>query len=558
MKRKIPHPSISRHVGSTSQFDLDEYLHKAEKFDLDSELEKISRRARGTILEDSTKFVEGRPSSGQRAGGARPSLDKLFEGPWPPGLDSTYFVQAEGDVKTFDRLIENANAFGFGVATNAINLQRSPAMKDLVIEALAYRHPVFIDSGAARATKDEPLDWEAVFETYLTSGTPSLSGAYVVAPDVIPGKFSGLTPGMAAYRTRQLQKKYIDQMQALAGNGAKVIFPMQATDAKRFSEDAHQVWNPRGPARDWAVLGIPGRDPSRMPVFPLLRFLVSIVCSRPINEVMDGKLIRHSIGVLLPRIHFLGVGSSERIHKQVQLIRVVYRALRSGAVTEWIKRRSGLFAGLTGRLDIDEITWTLMTASPDDLIFLTSCVETRSTFPCPPYSTESLAGSHPKVNEAMRVVWESNPDQSFMRPGTDRLTREILGREDVSVDWYGFVEKYSDWTELCVDAIEEAERSDPCMVASAWDADDVEFMIGQSFAGRITSDSTTISIASKNAIWIRNGKQSKKTTPAWWKKKSRAYRFLWNLRAMLWDRYMREVSLQWRAPQDYNEEGFTF
>ena len=551
MKKKIPHRGLSRH-GSTSLFDLDDFFRTSEKFDLDAELARSRKRKDEAGPSIRTQVSEGRRPSSRRKNTSQTTFDELIEGPWPPGLESTYFVQSEGDVRTVKMLLRDLTLEGdvkkpgFGVATNAHNLQKSPAMAELVGEALYFETPVFIDSGAARATKDAPINWGEVLQTYRDAGTPLSQGLYVVAPDVIaqPGF---LTPNMAAFRTRQLQSRYAEPLKALARDDARVIYPMQAMDVNSFAEDADRVWRPRGVNRDWAVLGIPSRMEKRMPLFPLIRYLVRF----GIKPSFKGPSA-------LPRIHFLGVGSSERIHRYIQLIRVIYRALDSDVVLEWVKKRSGLFADITGELTVDEIAMRLITSSPEELLFLTTCVETRSQFPCPPYSTYNAAGSHPAVNELMKFVWESSPDPSFFRPGTDRVTRDILGRSDVSVDWYNYINKYSDWGDLCLDAIESAESSDPCMVASAWGMDDVEDLVGNAMVGRITSDSTTLSIAAKNGVWIRNGKQSKKTTPAWWKKKPRGFRFLWNLRAMMWDRYMKEVSMRWRFPQDYDEEGFTF
>lgn len=560
MSPKIPHPLRSRHGGSPSKFDLDAEL--GDRFDLDAELEKreTADRKKRRKMDRLVTDVEGKRK--------KDTTRLVAKGPWPK-LFSTYFVQAEGDISAFEKVLatrkKSGAPLGLGLATNVPNLQTSPKMHKLVLAALSQDFPVFIDSGAAKLSLDGPIDWLSVLRFYERVVDGTWNGTQVrhriaadparmlcvVAPDVIPGKLSGLTPGMAAARTRQLQDKYSVRLQDLAFRGVGVIYPIQAKDSRRFEEDADRIFRSHHGGGEVVnvMLGIPGRDPNDIPMFPLVRYLLR-------SPILGLPRYRPRY-LALPRLHFLGVGSSRRLDTYMQFIRVAYRAIASGSFGYWFQNRMGLFAGMKGRITLDEAAWTLLNTSPAELQRLTSCTASREDFPCPPGWTQSLAGSHPKMNDALRWVWEEHPDQDFVTSGFDRLTSEVIGRDDVTVDWYGLVQKHHDWTEICLPVIEEAEATDPCMVPATWDMDDIEAMLGAGGLDRVQSDATTVNIAARNGIWIRNGQQSKATTPAWWKKRSREFRFLWNLRAMLWDRYMREQSLSWRTPTGYDDRGFT-
>jgi hypothetical protein len=114
-----------------------------------------------------------------------------------------------------------------------------------------------------------------------------------------------------------------------------------------------------------------------------------------------------------------------------------------------------------------------------------------------------------------------------------------------------------DWTEDCIDLIEEAERTDPCMVEGAWDADDLEELVRHGGLDRLQSDSSSVAIAAGNGRWIVGGMQ-RRATPAWWRGKPKAYRFAWNLRAMIEDRVQSESRVRYAFPTGTDERGFTW
>ena len=110
------------------------------------------------------------------------------------------------------------------------------------------------------------------------------------------------------------------------------------------------------------------------------------------------------------------------------------------------------------------------------LLKLVGCVQPDGQFPCPPGARDTAGDSHPTVNEAMREVWEraglaalptsvllAHPlgREEIIVAGRDAMTEQITGRDDVTVYWWALIERQSDWTELCIGALEQAsDRKD--------------------------------------------------------------------------------------------------
>lgn len=488
-----------------------------------------------------------------------PTLAMLQDpGLWPPPLRSRYFVQAEGDVRPLRQLQPALAGRNIGLAANVDAVEgapwrsRRPALGRLLVDYLVAGQPVYVDSGVyPRWVAGRPLpDFDRVFAFYvsLLDRSRNPDALAVTAPDVIGDR----------RQTRDLQRRYCHPLQALLKKGVRLVVPVQGRTASELQDSMEEI----GGRFPGAWVGVPVRRNDTTPLKALVLALLRL-----------GRVSK-STPPTLPRLHLLGLGGSPRVEIYAARVAVIYRILRGPKIYGLLRERQLEAGGVLARLlaqvespDEGVVDW-LVKAPMSDLLRLAGCVQTRSLFPCPPGGGllrpghQSMEG-HPAINDNLRILWrELGNDPSapklvpFVSLGRgDFWTDRVLGRRDLTVDWYRLVERYSDWDDLCIDAMEVAEQTDPCMVTGAWDADDLAHLVEGVGLGRIEMDAQSVSFAAKSGRWLVGGHQ--KSAPKWWLDRDKPYRFTWNLLMLAWDRWEREERLRYEYGTSYDAQGFT-
>jgi len=461
---------------------------------------------------------------------------------WVPRLQSRYFVQADGDVATLRDLVPELGAANVGIATNVDSMDARGSIDELVGLTLALGAPAYLDSGVyPRWRSGQPApDFGRVCDRYVGvfESSPDPDLVAVTAPDRIGDPAA----------TVQLQRRHGRVLRELIGRGARVVVPIQATSASGILSairDAEHRF-------DGCWIGIPVRKANTTPLEAIIVALLRLGCG--------------SVGRTLPKLHLLGVGGSERISTYASRIAAIYRILSGPHLYSiLLERRAGQdrLTRLLRRVRGDDyaVAAALLGASEAELAQLVGCVQARAYFPCPPGYYYTCGGGHPILNEYLATLWNERPDPNLVVPGHDRWTEEILGWTDRTVEWSEFMRNMGDyedfgWHELCAEVVDAAEERDPCMVPGAWDADDLDRLVKGSGFGRIETDATTVPFAAGHGAWIVEGRQSKGTTPAWWKRRPSRFRFTWNLLATILDRAVREARFSYRYPTGYDERGF--
>lgn len=495
----------------------------------------LSRWERWVIDLDRLIAQAGAPASLQDV-----TMEALLAAPWPPALMSRYLVQADGDVVTLRDLVPRLVGRNVGLATNIDSVREMPRMRRLVTQYLLGGLPVYLDSGVYprwRRGDPEP-DFHGVLVEYgellRESSAPDLLA--VTAPDRI-GDFAA---------TVELQRRHAAGLRRLLEGGARVVVPIQASGAGRIFQSMRDVES-RFPG---AWIGVPVRKVNTTPLVDLVAALLSWA------RRSDGP-------VRLPKLHLFGIGGSARIEQYASRISVIYRILSGPHIYEVLRRRepqqdmlSRLISEATH--DNQAVAKILVSSSESELRALVGCVQARATFPCPPDSPYTYGGSHPILDERLAELWRAHPDADLVRPGFDVRTERALGMSDRTVDLYSLVERHYDWTELCIEVIEEAEEKDPAMVPEAWDVDDLDRLMEEGAGlGRIETDATTVPFSASHGAWIVDGQQSSSTTPGWWRERPKRFRFTWNLWMTMWDRWEREQHFLYHFPDGYDERGFT-
>jgi hypothetical protein len=362
-----------------------------------------------------------------------------------------------------------------------------------------------------------------------------------------------------------LQRRYETPLRRLVQQGVRVVFPLQAKESDRISSFFDRIVQkfPGG----W--VGVPMRAVDTTPLGSLVLALVRFGRRQRERGVSSD---------LLPPLHLLGIGSGERLADQASRLSALYRVLSGPRVYEilsgrQIERQESLFAELlrqSGRSEL-LVARYLVDAPVEELEQLAGCVQTRAFFPCPPGGAYTFPQSHPVVVRFLRETWQQVVERDlpvkrmletwlsdYVVAGQDDLTQQITGRSDLIVSWDALHEAMGgDWTDDCIDLVEEAERTDPCMVEGAWDADDLDDLVRHGGLDRLQSDSSSIAVAAGNGRWIVDGMQ-RRATPAWWKQMPKAYRFAWNLRAMIEDRVRSESRVSYAFPTGHDSRGFTW
>lgn len=488
-------------------------------------------------------------------GAPHPTFDQLLAGPWPPPLLSRYFVQADADVATLRLLRPQLAGRNVGVSTNADALDAQPRMRALVDTWLRAGSPVYVDSGVYPRWRrgDSAPEWRRVFDVYqaVLERAPDPDLVAVTAPDVIGN----------ARATEALQRRWSKRIRSLIDAGARVVVPVQGRTAgvlvRSFSLAPYGAW-----------VGVPVREKTTTPLPVLIEALLSAA-----GGVYGGSGTYARPHVRqLPRLHMLGLGGSQRLEDYALRLSLVYRIIAGPHLFRLLTERAGRGGSVRAQRAVAE--WLGGELGNEqrrrELLQLVGCVQPDGTFPCPPGARDTYGDSHPTVDAAMRDVWEqaglaalptpallAHPlaQEGIIEAGSDAMTRRIAGRDDVSVYWWPLVERQSDWTELCRDALDEAHQVDPCMIPDSWGVSDVEELLGTGGLDRIETDAITVSIAAANKRWIQLGQQ-RRATPRWWQDKPKRYRFTWNLLTTLWDRWQREQRSRYRLPDGYTDEGF--
>jgi len=532
-------------------------------FDLERALEEMGR---GTQRASACSRGQQAPVD-WRSGSVRPTFEQLVGWVWPGPLHSTYFVQVEADVATMRQILPCLAGRNVGLAANLDALIDGGAYERLLAGALVSGIPVYIDSGVVpRAMKGGLApDWQVVFRAYTAwvERAPLPDLLSVTAPDVLVRRGGVLVGDDRA--TFELQRKYETPLRRIVQQGVRVVFPLQAKDSDRIVESFERIVG-RFPG-GW--VGVPMRAVETTPLGSLVLALVRF-----------GRQQREKGGSLglLPPLHLLGIGSGERLAEQASRLSALYRVLSGPRVYEilsgrQVERQTSLFAELfrsAGRSD-SLVANYLVDAPIEELEQLAGCVQTHAFFPCPPGGAYTFPQSHPVVLRFLRETWQQVVERDlpvkrmletwlsdYVEVGQDDLTQQITGRSDLVVSWAALHEAMGgDWTDDCIDLVEEAERTDPCMVEGAWDADDLEALVRYGGLDRLQSDSSSVAIAAGNGRWIVDGMQ-RRATPAWWRAMPKAYRFAWNLRAMIEDRVRSESRVRYAFPTGYDSRGFTW
>lgn len=484
---------------------------------------------------------------------------------WPPPLRSPYFVQIDADVASARELAPTLAGRGIGLSSNVDTMlgtgwgRRRPALQRLLVDQVRKGRLVYVDSGAyprfASRTPRPLPDFDRVIGVYerLLAAAQRPEALAVTAPDAIGDR----------RLTRDLQRRYARPLRALLGSGVRLVVPVQGRRASELEESMAQIER----AFPGAWIGVPVRGRNTTPLRDLVLALVRLGRSAEARGITPP---------LLPKLHLLGLGGSERAEGYAARISAVYRILRGPKIYDILRARRpalpGLLALMGVRESVDEqVAGWLVEAPVAELARLVGCVQTRAHFPCPPPGgpgRQTMEG-HPAIDDNLRLLWRELGGQGlsaaalqahpqvgpFVRAGLSFWTHRVLGRDDVAVDWHGLVERHGDWTELCIEAIEAAEQSDPCMVPDAWGADDLAHLVRGAGLARVEMDSSTPSRAAMNGRWIVGGRQT--AAPRWWLELGRPYQFTWNLLLLAWDRWEREQRLRYEFPVGYDDRGFT-
>jgi len=499
-----------------------------------------------------------------------------YEDCWPSlPLLSTYFVQCEGDVVTLRGLVDDLAEIGVGISSNVESMQAQPRVSRLMGRYIDHGAKVYVDSGVYPRFKrgQGPPDFDRVMDLY----------AQLVERASLPGQVSVTAPDVIgdARATLALQRRYGRKLMAFCeAESCRLVVPVQGGDARSLVKGIEDAMD-RFPG---SYVGVPVRAKNTTPLAALLEALLII-----------GRR-RGGGPSALPPIHFLGLGSSERIAEHVSRLAALYRVLSGPKVWKIVREReeggsNPLLRALRGRVQSPEqgVAAWLGSLSMKQIVRLAGCVQTRQFFPCPPdpwggsRSRPTFGGSHPAVDRVIRDGWKhyageragwparrlvgerdlNPPDWGVMRLESDAYTKKITGIDGLSINWYLFMQSQWErtgidvgWGELCLDAIEDAEDSDPAMVEGAWGADDLDALIEHGGADRIQMDATTVSAAASSGAWIVGGTQQARTTPAWWRAEPKRFRFLWNLRETVADRAVRERLIEYHWPRGYDQRGF--
>jgi hypothetical protein len=479
----------------------------------------------------------------------RPTFDQVIAGPWPPPLRSRYFVQADADVATLRLLRPLLAGRNVGVSSNVDRLETAPVLRRLMASWLEAGSPVYIDSGAYPRWRsgNAPPDWRKVFALYDRLidrvGVPDLVA--VTAPDAI---------GSPA-ETRRLQRSWKARIGRLVASGVRVVVPVQGRRASDLAESMRWILGTFGRS---VWIGVPVRQRATTPLPELIEALLVVAREAPASLHPYEKV---------PRLHMLGLGASRRLEDYGLRLSLVYRILVGPHLEKLLAEREGV-------RDVARWLGTGLgnEARRRELLALVGCVQTRFYFPCPPGGRQSFGLTHPTVEEALRSEWKRSglatlpTEQLLAHPvaeqgeiiasGRDAETERLTGRSDVRVHWYGFIDRVSDWSELCIGTVQQAEETDPCMIPDAWDIDDVAYLLREGGLDRIEVDAITVPLSAGLGKWIVLGRQKEATTPAWWKARPKRYRFAWNLLTLLWDRWQRERRSEYRLPSGSGPEGF--
>jgi len=542
-----------------------------------------SRQGSGSLLGDLLDAAEGKapsrpvskPAKAQGSGRGDPWFMPTKQIVTP--LGSTYFVQCDGDVRSLRSLAKDLAKVNVGISTNADSIIDLPRIDKLVSLYLDEGAKVYVDSGVYPrfVRKQGSPDFDRVMELYAqlaerASGDGQVS---VTAPDII-GDSKG---------TLALQRRYSRVLRRLASDRrCRLVVPVQGGDARSVARGILDAMD-RFPG---CYVGLPVRTKNTTPMIDLVQALLIVGAER--GGGPDS----------LPPIHFLGLGSSKRMGEHVTRVAAIYRVLSGPKVWEITAARQSpnlltklLRAGDGPQRDMAE--W-IASRSVKDMQRLAGCVMTRDLFPCPPYpwNTQLEYGkSHPAVDAALRLEWETcageranwpaerlinEPDLNvdgdllFLPAKRDgeavryiiAYTEKVTGIPGLGIDWGRFLVEQWDaarldvsWNELCLSAIEDAEGTDPAMV-EGWGEEALDKLVESGGAHKIQVDATTVSIAASLGVWIVDGVQRAPTTPAWWKKEPRAFRFRWNLRETIIDRSRRERLIEYHYPRGYDDKGF--